>query len=178
MWIREYMIECVENSNPLTSLLYELLISRIIIENMVDLSKFKPTKISSTYDTRTFSSMGYTLVDKKWHKKEALNSKIDAPEATRVSQLYFHYVKGSWWDQKSHFCLGTNMLVLWCLTEKILQSCKDTSIDVGKLNLNIDGFKKRWNAISQHADQASRLYQGGSWLLSQWPCSFCLDLLL
>ncbi|KAG5608959.1 hypothetical protein H5410_020240 [Solanum commersonii] len=60
-WIREYMLESVEDSNPSASLPYGLLVSRIIVNSLVDLSNYKPVEVNATYDTNTFSSMGYVL---------------------------------------------------------------------------------------------------------------------
>lgn len=51
----------------------------------MDLSKYTPVEVAATYDSRTFSSVGYTLVNKKWHKKKSLKAKVDAPKATRAS---------------------------------------------------------------------------------------------
>ncbi|KAG5592572.1 hypothetical protein H5410_043086 [Solanum commersonii] len=84
-WIREYMLESIEDSNPSASLPYELLVSRIIVDSLVDLSNYKPVKVNATYDTKTFSSMGYVLVNDKWHKKESLQARAETPKATRVS---------------------------------------------------------------------------------------------
>ncbi|KAH0752137.1 hypothetical protein KY285_005285 [Solanum tuberosum] len=52
LWFRNYMIESVEDSNPLASFPYGLLISRIIVDSLVDLSKYmadtpKATRISA-----------------------------------------------------------------------------------------------------------------------------------
>src|SRR5688572_5746731 len=62
VWIRNYMLESVEDSNPSASLPYGLLVSRILVDSLVDLSNYKPIEISATYDTKTFASMGYVLV--------------------------------------------------------------------------------------------------------------------
>ncbi|KAG5602432.1 hypothetical protein H5410_033802 [Solanum commersonii] len=61
------------------------LLKRIIVDSLVDLSKYRPTLTDATYDTRTFSSMGYVLVNKKWYKKESVQSRVDTPRATRIS---------------------------------------------------------------------------------------------
>lgn len=83
--IREYMLESADDPNSTASLTYGLLISRIIVDSLVDLSKFKPVEIAATYDIRTFSSMGYVFVEKKWHKKESLKARIDTPKVSWVS---------------------------------------------------------------------------------------------
>lgn len=73
------MLESAENTNLTASLHYGLLISQIRSESQVDLSGFKYTEVSTTYDSHTFPSMGYTLVDSKWHKKNSVKEKIRSP---------------------------------------------------------------------------------------------------
>lgn len=85
VWIYEYVLESGEDPNPTASLPYNLLISGIIVDFLVDLSKYRSVEVDATYDSRNFASMGYTLVDNKWHKKESLKARIDTPNATRFS---------------------------------------------------------------------------------------------
>lgn len=61
-WFKEYMFKSATNPNGTASLLYGLLISRILIDRLVDLYDSKPLEIVSTYDNRTFSNMDYVLV--------------------------------------------------------------------------------------------------------------------
>lgn len=79
------MLESAEDSNPTANLPYGLLISQILSESQVDLSGFKATEVSTTYDSCTFTSMSYTLIDGKQHKKYSLKGKADAPKLTRIS---------------------------------------------------------------------------------------------
>lgn len=64
VWIQEYMSESTNDPNSTASLPYEILVSRIIVDSLVDLSRFKPIEVDATYDTKTFSSMGYVLIEK------------------------------------------------------------------------------------------------------------------
>lgn len=41
-------------------------------DSLVDLSQFSPIVIDVTYNTSTFSSMGYVLINYKWYKKESV----------------------------------------------------------------------------------------------------------
>ena len=84
MWLREYMVERSAESNFSASLPYSLLILRIIVDSLVDLSAYKPTLIDATYDTRTLSGMGYVLIDAEWYKKESVQQRVDTPKATRI----------------------------------------------------------------------------------------------
>ncbi|KAG5595789.1 hypothetical protein H5410_037021 [Solanum commersonii] len=112
LWFREYMVESLEDTNSSSSMPYGLLISRIIVDSLVDLSPFRPSLIDTTYDTRTFSSMGYVLINNKWYKKESVQQRADASKVLQDT-------------------LG-----------KVLQLHKDSSTDVGKLCLEIEGLKK------------------------------------
>uniref|UniRef100_M1DC74 Ulp1 protease family, C-terminal catalytic domain containing protein n=1 Tax=Solanum tuberosum TaxID=4113 RepID=M1DC74_SOLTU len=58
-WFKEYMWKSGEDTNASASLPYGLLISRILVDRLVDLSMFTPIVINATYDSRTFSTMGY-----------------------------------------------------------------------------------------------------------------------
>lgn len=84
MWLREYMVERSAESNFSASLPYSLLILRIIVHSLVDLSAYKSTLIDATYDTRTLSGMGYVLIDAEWYKKESVQQRVDTPKATRI----------------------------------------------------------------------------------------------
>ncbi|KAH0665500.1 hypothetical protein KY290_027732 [Solanum tuberosum] len=118
LWFREYMIESVEDNNPSASLPYGLLIYHIIVDSLVDLSKCMPALINATYETGTFSSMGFVHVNDKWYKKESVQSRADTPRATRISA-------------------DSVVLLL-----KEAEHFKDSSTDVGKLRLEVGGLKK------------------------------------
>lgn len=79
------MVESIEDYNSTKSLPFVLIISRIIVDSLVDLSKYRPTLVDATYDTRTFSSMGYKLVKETWYK-ESIQTRADTPRATRISR--------------------------------------------------------------------------------------------
>lgn len=85
MWLREYMVERSAESNFSASLPYSLLILRIIVHSLVDLSAYKSTLIDATYDTRTFSNIGYVLIDAKCYKKESVQQKPNTSKATRIT---------------------------------------------------------------------------------------------
>lgn len=51
----------------------------------MDLSNYSPTFDHATYDTQTFSSMDYMLIQKKLHYKESVQSRADTPWDTRIS---------------------------------------------------------------------------------------------
>ncbi|KAG5611897.1 hypothetical protein H5410_023178 [Solanum commersonii] len=142
-WIREYMLKSVEDSNPSASLPYGLLVSRIIVDSLVDLSNYKPVEVNATYDTKTFSSMGYVLVNDKWHKKESLQARAETPKATRVSVDSASVLLQEVGDIKTRLTsLESNVMVMQECLNKILQHSKDTSTDVGKIKLAVEDLKK------------------------------------
>ncbi|KAH0669715.1 hypothetical protein KY285_023874 [Solanum tuberosum] len=85
LWIKEYTWESSEESNPSNGLPYGLLISRILVDRLVDLSMFKPIEISATYDSRTFSSMGYVEVGNRWVKKDSIRERVNTTKPTKIS---------------------------------------------------------------------------------------------
>jgi len=74
-WFKEYMWESAKDTNASASLPYGLLISRILVDRIVDLSMFTPIVINATYDSYTFSSMGYVQVGDKWVKKDSVKAR-------------------------------------------------------------------------------------------------------
>lgn len=85
------MWESVEESKPTTSLPYGLLLSQILVDRLIDLSKYIPFVINATYNSRTFSSMGYVEVGNKWVKKDSVQewAKADKPSKISVDQQLF-----------------------------------------------------------------------------------------
>lgn len=70
--------------NCSASIPYGLLISCILADTLVDLCGYKPVKISATYNSRSFSSMGYIQVGDQWHKN-SVKAKADTVRLTKVS---------------------------------------------------------------------------------------------
>lgn len=71
------MYESALDSNSFASLLFDRVISWILKDIGVDLSEFPANGISSTYDSRAFASIGYTLVNEKWTKKVSLHPDVE-----------------------------------------------------------------------------------------------------
>lgn len=64
-WFREYMVESTANAHAFSSFPYGLLITQILLYYTTKLSAYPLMKLSSTYDSKTFSTMGYVLVENK-----------------------------------------------------------------------------------------------------------------
>ena len=78
--LKESRWESVEGLNFFASFPYGFLMSRIIVDSLVDLSMFTPSLINATYDSHTFSSMGYVQVGEKWVKMDSITARADSPE--------------------------------------------------------------------------------------------------
>ncbi|KAF3645397.1 hypothetical protein FXO38_19658 [Capsicum annuum] len=72
--ICEHMVESAPDSHFSVSLPYGLLITQILIYYGIDLSAYPVVKVSIAYDSKTFTSMGYVLIEKEWCKKESIKN--------------------------------------------------------------------------------------------------------
>ncbi|MCD7471996.1 hypothetical protein HAX54_012818, partial [Datura stramonium] len=70
-----YMVESYQDTSGNASLPYGMIVSRIINSMGVDVSAFPVKEISSTYNDRAFSSMGYILDENRLVKKESFKPK-------------------------------------------------------------------------------------------------------
>ncbi|KAH0693504.1 hypothetical protein KY285_020601 [Solanum tuberosum] len=142
-WFKEYMWESSEESNPSATLPYGLLISQILVDKMVDLSMFTSIVINATYDSHTFSSMGYVEVGDRWVKKDSVQERVDTAKPTKIS------VESAALLLKESDELKTRILdvergleTLHDAVEKVFRLQKDTSTDVGKLRVSMTGIKQ------------------------------------
>ncbi|KAH0661282.1 hypothetical protein KY284_026213 [Solanum tuberosum] len=143
------MFESSKDSNSSANLSYGLLISRIIIDSLVDLSQFKHVFIDVTYD-RTFSTMGYVLIDNKWHKKESAKERAKALKASCISDDSAAILLKEAKDIEVHLDgLKSYMQVLQDTIRKVLQISKDLGTDIGKLRLEVEGLKKAGSQLHQ-----------------------------
>uniref|UniRef100_M1DGR1 Uncharacterized protein n=1 Tax=Solanum tuberosum TaxID=4113 RepID=M1DGR1_SOLTU len=144
------MFESSEDSSSSANLSYGLLISRIIIDSFVDLSQFKHVVIDVTYDTRTFSIMGYVLIDNKWHKKESAKARAKALKASCISDDSTAILLKEAKNIKVHLDgLESYMQVLQDTIGKVILISKDLGTDIGKLRLEVEGLKKAGSQLHQ-----------------------------
>lgn len=61
-----------------------MLISRILVDRIIDLYKYRPILINATYDSLTFSSMGYAEVGNKWVKKDFVQERVEADKPSKI----------------------------------------------------------------------------------------------
>lgn len=64
-WIREYMIKSIVDSHASASLHYGLLITQILLHYGIDILSSPVVEVSANYDSNTFASMGYVLIENK-----------------------------------------------------------------------------------------------------------------
>uniref|UniRef100_M0ZUX8 Uncharacterized protein n=1 Tax=Solanum tuberosum TaxID=4113 RepID=M0ZUX8_SOLTU len=142
-WFKEYMWESVEDPNPSSSLPYGLLISRILVDRLVDLSMFTPVVINATYDSRTFSSMGYMQVENKWVKKDSVKARAKTSIPTKIStDLASLLIQDNDELKTRFFRVERGLETLHDVVEKIFRVQKDTTTDVGKLRIAMTGIKQ------------------------------------
>ncbi|KAG5595055.1 hypothetical protein H5410_036287 [Solanum commersonii] len=88
--------------------------------------------------------MGYVLINNKWYKKESGQQRADAPKVTRISADSAALLLQEADVIKVRLDgLESHMQVLQDTFGKVFQLHKDSSIDVGKLRLEIEGLKKQ-----------------------------------
>lgn len=108
--------------------------------SMIDLSSYKPLEVSSTYDTRVFASMGYVLHDDKWSKKGLVKVKVEQPKGSKISADSASELLKEAGEIKGR--LATLEDGMQQLQRPGTRTSKDTSTDVGKLNLH--GWHSAW----------------------------------
>lgn len=108
----------------------------------MDLSDFRATEVSATYDSRTFASMGYTLVDNEWHKNDSVKVKIEAPKLTKISADSAVLTKEVDKIKASLLSLTNFVQDIHETLANILRIGKDSSTDLGKLQIEVKDLKK------------------------------------
>ncbi|KAL3337878.1 hypothetical protein AABB24_030166 [Solanum stoloniferum] len=137
------MLKSANDPSRTTSLPYGLLISHILLDRLVDLSSLKPLKIFATYDTRTFSSMGYVLVGTTWLKKESVKARSESVKPTRISADSAAILLRDSEEIKAQLtALEEGLEKLLNITDRLVYLNKGTSIDVGKLHLALTSVKQ------------------------------------
>ncbi|KAH0652789.1 hypothetical protein KY289_030467 [Solanum tuberosum] len=143
LWFKEYMLECVEDTNVTASLPYGLLISRIFVDRLVDLSMFTHVVVNATYDSHTFSSMGYVQVENKWVKKDSVKDRSESIKPIKITAESAALLLQDTEELK------TRILVVECgletlhdVVEKVFRLQMDTSTDVDKLHIVMTGIKQ------------------------------------
>ncbi|MCD7472806.1 hypothetical protein HAX54_014172 [Datura stramonium] len=90
-WILGFILESCQYPGGNTSLPYGMIVTRIIKAMGVDVSSFPVNEISSTYNDRAFSSMGYVLDERVWVKKASYKPKIkhaspEGPNSVKIDE--------------------------------------------------------------------------------------------
>ncbi|KAK4718095.1 hypothetical protein R3W88_016433 [Solanum pinnatisectum] len=143
VFFKEYMLESVEDPNAFVSFLYGLLISHILVDHLVDISMFTPVVINTTYDSRTFSSLGYVEVENNWVKKDSVKARAETIKPTKIS------AESAALLMQNHDELKICLLAVECgletlhdAVEKVFRQQKDTSTNMGKLRIAMTKIKQ------------------------------------
>ncbi|KAF3632608.1 hypothetical protein FXO38_26075 [Capsicum annuum] len=124
-WFCEYMLESASDTHATNILSCRLLITQILLHYFIVPSGFPVVEVSMTYESKTFPNIGYVSTDTEWCKKESAKAKIDLLK--EIKERLKSIEEGMMGLQES--------------TSRLLQFNKDTSTDVGKMWLLINGLK-------------------------------------
>jgi len=117
--------------------------SRILVDRLVDLSMFTPIVINATYDSHTFSSMGYVQVENKWVKKVSVKARAKTSKPTKISTDSASVLMQDNDELKTRFFgVERGLETLHDVVEKVFLLQKDTTTDVGKLRIAMTGIKQ------------------------------------
>ncbi|KAG5595927.1 hypothetical protein H5410_037159 [Solanum commersonii] len=164
VWFKEYMLESVEDPNASANLPYGLLVSRILVNHLVDLSMFTHVVINATYDSRTFSSMGYAQVENKWVKKDSVKARVEGVKPIKISADSAALLMQDNDELKTRILeVEHGLETLHDAVEMVFRLQKDTSSDVGKLHIAMIGIKHEGiSTVNKLIQQAGSLKSGVS----------------
>lgn len=113
-----------------------MLITKILLHYSIDLSGFPAVEVSTAYDSKTLSNIGYVLVDNEWYKEESAKEKVDLPKVSKnVANPIFSVLKEVEEIQEFLKSIEEGMIGIQESTNKLLQLDKDTRTNVGKVCL-------------------------------------------
>lgn len=78
------MVESAADSHASASLPYGMLITWNLIYCGFDLLAYPVIEVSSTYDSKAFTSIGYVLIEKEWCKKESIKNRPETFEVIKI----------------------------------------------------------------------------------------------
>lgn len=137
------MIESETDVYASASLLYGLLITLILLYYSIDLSSYPSMEVFATYNSKTFSSMGYNLVDNEWSKKDSAQAKSKLLKVSKSISNPMIVVIKELEDLKDHFTDIKKVVMLFQeSTSKVLDLGKSTNTEIGSIRLALDGFKQ------------------------------------
>ncbi|KAF3653475.1 hypothetical protein FXO38_13248 [Capsicum annuum] len=156
-WIRKYMLESAREVNVFANFPYGLLITRILLFYSINLSAYPSVEVSATYDSRTFSSMGYVLVEDKWCRKESACAKAEPSKvSTSIYNPYVSLMKELKELKQWFKSIEKGIIKLQESSTKLLDLGKSTSFDISVVRLGLDGLKqegvKLFSRVLSHMD--------------------------
>ncbi|KAH0712306.1 hypothetical protein KY289_008265 [Solanum tuberosum] len=128
------------------------------------ISRFTPAVINATYDSRTFSSMGYVQVENKWVKKDSIKERAETSKPTKISADSAALLLQDNDELKTRL-LGVErgLETLHDAVEKVFRLQKDTTTDVGKLRIAMTRIKQEGiSTVNKFTHQVDSLKGGFS----------------
>ncbi|KAF3683484.1 hypothetical protein FXO37_01798 [Capsicum annuum] len=97
----------------------------------------------ATYDSKTFASMGYVLVEDEWCKKDSARAKSELPKVSKsISNPSIAVMKELEEIKDRLKSIEEIVMLIQELTSKLMDLGKSTSTDIGVVRLALNGFKQ------------------------------------
>ncbi|KAH0650390.1 hypothetical protein KY284_030302 [Solanum tuberosum] len=162
LWLKECMLESVEDTNATASLPHGLLISHIFVDRLVDLSMFTHVVVNATYDSRTFSSMGYVQVENKWVNKDSVKDRSESVKPIKITAESAALLLQDTEELKTRILvIERGLETLHNVVEKVFRLQKDTNTNVGKLRIVMTGIKQEGiSTVNKLIQQVDSLKSG------------------
>lgn len=136
------MLESAASSYTPASLPYKLLMTWIFQNYSIDLSAYPTVEISTTYDSKTFASMGYILVDDEWCRKYSAKTKPNLSKVFKpISNPILPMLKKLEELKELIRTIKERVVLLQESTFKLIRIGKDTNYDIIKVRLTFNDFK-------------------------------------
>ncbi|KAF3613992.1 hypothetical protein FXO38_35931 [Capsicum annuum] len=136
------MIESTKKFHASVILPYGLLITRILMFYSIDIYAYPSIEVTATYNSRTFSSMGYVLVEYEWCQKEFAHAMAELPKVSKsASNLSTSLLKELEELNKWFKAIEESVMQHQESTTKLLDLGKSISSNISIVWLTLDGLK-------------------------------------
>ncbi|KAF3627741.1 hypothetical protein FXO37_29706 [Capsicum annuum] len=114
-------------------------------------------EVYATYDSKTFVSMGYVLVDSEWCKKDSSKTRSDTSKVSKsMSNPVLSATKEIQELKEWLKAIKKGLVDLWQSTTRLIQLSKKMSTDMDKVRLSLDDLKlkdvKMFNRLFARVD--------------------------
>lgn len=136
------MFESAADDHASTIFPYGLPITRILLHYSIDLFEYPLVEVSATYNSKTFTSMGYVSIDSEWSKKDLSKTQSDTLKVSKsMSNPVFSTVKELEKLKDRLKEIKEGLMGLQESTTRLLQLSKKTSTDMVNVRVSLDSLK-------------------------------------